>query len=129
MASDDFASRESEQMKIALITTTINIPSVLALYRRFDPSASVRFFVAVDEKTPEAAISFCDSLGNCAVVRDTKYRCDTLIGPNSIQRRNLALLRALEWHADIIVSVDDDNLCLDPNYFLQFTRLMRDIPF
>ena len=35
--------------KIALITTTINVPEVLALYRQCDQE--VRFFVAGDQKT------------------------------------------------------------------------------
>ena len=115
-------------MKIALITTTINIPGVLALYRRFDPSASVRFFVTTDLKTPSAAVMFLERLGNCHVVSRTDYKCEQVIGWNSIQRRNLALLEALRWGADIIVSIDDDNIPLDPNYFTAFTRL-RDIPF
>ncbi len=111
-------------MKTALITTTINVPAVLALYRRFDPSASVRFFVAIDEKTPMAAIHLCDSLGNVEVTHRTNYKCDPLIGDNSIQRRNIALLEALKWGADIIVSVDDDNIPLDPNYFYQFEHVL-----
>lgn len=110
-------------MKTALITTTVNIPSVLALYRRFDTAAAVRFFVAIDKKTPASAISFCDSLGNCEVVHYTNYKCDSIIGDNSIQRRNIALLEALKWGADIIVSVDDDNIPIDPNYFFKFQRL------
>ena len=40
-------------MKTALITTTVNIPTVLALYRKLGPDVS--FFVAADEKTPEIA--------------------------------------------------------------------------
>jgi hypothetical protein len=111
-------------MKIALITTTINVPSVLALYRRFDPSASVRFFCAVDEKTPTNAYTFLESLGNCQLVGGTDYKCDPIINWNCIQRRNLALLESLKWGAQIIVSVDDDNVPLDPNYFSQFNHLL-----
>ncbi len=111
-------------MKTALITTTINIPSVLALYRRFDPSEAVRFFVAIDKKTPKmGALNFLDGLGNYCWVEGTSYKCDAIIGHNSIQRRNLALLEALRWGADIIVSVDDDNIPLDPNYFIKFRSL------
>jgi hypothetical protein len=112
-------------MKLALITTTINIPSVLALYRRFDLSAAVRFFVAIDDKTPRSVPVFLDSLGNCQVVDQTDYKCDAIIGRNSIQRRNLALLEALKWGADIIVSVDDDNIPIDPNYFHQFEAVFN----
>ena len=121
-------------MRIALVTTTINVPAVLSLYRRFDPSASVRFFVAGDAKTPHAAVrALCDSLGNAVYYdpqqqADLRYKCDTVIGWNSIQRRNIALLEALKWGADIIVSIDDDNVCLDPNYFHQFVNLF-DYPF
>ncbi len=115
-------------MKTALVTTTINIPSVLALYRRFDPGASVRFFCAIDRKTPRAAISFLDNLGNVEVIHYTSHKCDPIIGDNSIQRRNLALLEALRWGADIIVSVDDDNIPIDPNYFNQFQALLSATP-
>lgn len=37
-------------MKIALISTTINVPRVLALYRAFGPE--VEIIVAGDRKTP-----------------------------------------------------------------------------
>ncbi len=111
-------------MKTALITTTINIPGVLALYRRFDPGASVRFFCAIDTKTPRGIRQFLDNLGNCECIEATDYKCDQIIGWNSIQRRNLALLEALRWGADIIVSTDDDNIPIDPNYFIQFERLL-----
>lgn len=111
-------------MKTALIITTINVPAVLALYRRFDTAAAVRFFVAVDKKTPASALAFCENLGNCVIITDcTGYKCDSVIGANSIQRRNLALLEALRWGADIIISVDDDNMPIDPNYFHKFQRL------
>lgn len=107
-------------MKTALIITTINVPSVLALYRRFDPSASVRFFVAGDQKTALAVQSFCDSLGNCVYIppeAQHEYKCSELIGWNCVQRRNIALLEAVRWGADIIISIDTDNYPLAPNFF------------
>ena len=49
-------------MKVALITTTINIPRGLSLYRAHDPD--VMFFVAGDLKTPEPQCAdFVNTLG------------------------------------------------------------------
>jgi len=107
-------------MKTALIMTTINVPVVLALYRKLDPD--VRFFVAGDEKTPSEVLHFCGELMHCSVVGGTHYACDALIGWNTIARRNIALLEALKWGADIIVSIDDDNIPLDNEYFAWFEQ-------
>lgn len=111
--------------KIALITTTINVPKVLELYSAYGPQ--VKMFIAGDKKTPDEAIDFCDSLGGVNTEdaiyigwgRQSKlgYECSELIGWNCIQRRNIALLEALKWGADIIVSIDDDNIPLSPSYF------------
>lgn len=110
-------------MKTALILTTINVPTVLSLYREHDPD--VRFFVVMDRKTPKAAYDFCKALPNCVSIGGMdEYACDALIGHNTISRRNIALLEALKWGADSIISVDDDNVCLDSAYFKHFDRLL-----
>ena len=116
-------------MKTALITTTINVPHVLQLYRKL--GLGVKFFVAVDEKTPKAAVTFCQhEVADTHVVsieQQQEYKCSALIGWNCIMRRNLATLEALKWGADYIVSIDDDNIPLG-GYFgemfeaLTFTR-------
>lgn len=117
-------------MKTALITTTINVPTVLQLYRQHDPD--VAFFVAIDRKTSEEAVNFCAcDIPDCRVIytgNAEKYKCAPLIGLDSIQRRNLALLEAVKWGADIIVSVDDDNIPLGPSYFSWFHAYL-DYPF
>lgn len=111
-------------MRTALICTTINIPTVLSLYRAHD--LDVRFFVAMDKKTPDAAFNFCQyDIKNthvCFLGDQEKYKCSELIGWNTISRRNIALLEALKWGADVLISVDDDNICLD-NYFEHFYKL------
>jgi hypothetical protein len=111
-------------MRVALILTTINIPTVLSLYRAHDPD--VRFFVACDKKTHKEAYAFVETLPN-AECTDYGYtwKCHNLIGHNTIARRNLALLAALEWGAEIIVSIDDDNIPLDPFYFEAFMRALH----
>ena len=111
-------------MKVALITTTINVPKVLALYRKADPS--VHFFVAIDKKTPEEAVNFCqcDVLNTHVIfIQDQqKYKSSELIGWNTNSRRNIALLEALKWGADLIISVDDDMIPY-PTFFWDFVRL------
>jgi hypothetical protein len=116
-------------MKTALILTTINVPTVLALYRRLDPS--VRFFVACDEKTPKAAYGFCASIPDCEAYspdrqKELGWECSPLLGWNTIARRNIALLEALKWGAELIVSVDDDNLPMDNSYFMSYFELFDD---
>ena len=102
-------------MKIALITTTINVPKVLELYAKFAPSTDpdeCKFFVAIDKKTPEEAVNFLAyDVANtqCVYLGDQeKYESSALTGWNTDSRRNFALLEALKWGADLIVSVDDD---------------------
>lgn len=112
-------------MNTALILTTINIPTVLSLYRRLDPS--VHFFVACDEKTPQEAYDFCASIPDCEVYspdaqRGLDWECSPLIGWNTIARRNIALLEALRWGADLIISIDDDNIPISEHYFEHFRR-------
>jgi hypothetical protein len=114
-------------MKIVLITTTINIPRVLALYRAHDPN--VMFFVAADLNTPAEAFEFCaEELGECVYLTADQqnrmsYKVREHIPWNSITRRNIALLEAIKWGAELIVTIDDDNIPLGnpyekaPHYF------------
>lgn len=107
-------------MKTALITTTINVPTVLELYRRHGPD--VRMFVAGDLKTPQAAADWCHDLNGVTYLapqmqQSFGYKCSELIGWNTIQRRNIALLEAVKWGADIIVSVDTDDFPTSSNHF------------
>ena len=106
-------------MKIALCTTTINVPKVLSLYRALGPD--VMFFIVGDRKTPdEKVVDFLLDIPNhvyygADLLND--YKCAKFIGHNSIQRRNLGYLEALKWGADVIVSWDDDNLPFNDRYF------------
>ena len=106
-------------MKTALITTTVNVPTVLALYRKLGPD--VRFFVAIDKNTPEDAINFCQyDIPNCEVlfIQDQqKWKSSESFGWYNDSRRNFALLAAVEWGADVIVSADDDMIPTDIDFF------------
>lgn len=110
-------------MKTALVTTTIHVPRVLELLRKYD--SDVHFFVAGDLKTPDEAEDFCVALPNCTYLspnyqKSLGYKCSELIGWNCIQRRAIALLEALKWGAELIVTWDDDNLPMNDDYFFDF---------
>lgn len=115
-------------MKVALITTTIYVPKVLQQYRQLD--REVTFFVAGDRQTPhKEARSFVEALGNAVYLSDQDqqglgYQSSEIIGWNKIMRRNIALLEALRWGADIIISVDDDNFPLTASYFEEFKAVL-----
>lgn len=111
-------------MKVALITTTINTPHVLKLYRQHGPD--VKFFIALDKKlAPDIGSYGYDELISwlTPLWQSDNWSCSELIGWNCIQRRNLALLEAVKWGADVIVSIDDDNIPLDSDYFLNAKQL------
>lgn len=109
-------------MKTALVTTTINVPRVLALYAKHGPD--VMFFVAGDRKTDDIAvvdflIENCPNHCYYGIDRQHKMypELSAMIGENCIQRRNIATLEALKWGAEVIVSIDDDNIPLNNKYF------------
>ncbi len=106
---------------IALFTTSIGDCRVLRQYRASDPD--VLMIIAGDIKTPHDEVrALCQELGN-AVYLDLHeqdrlgYQCSDIIGPRSIQRRNIALLEAIRSGADVVLSVDDDNAPAHEWYF------------
>ncbi len=115
--------------KIALVTTTINVPHVLRLYRKYGPD--VQFFVIGDRKTPHAEVDdLCRSIGKATyyspeLQSELGYACSKLIGWDCVQRRNIGFLEALKWGADMIVTVDDDNIPMDRAYFYRFWGLLN----
>lgn len=103
-------------MKTALITTTINRADVLAVYRQLGPE--VMFFVTGDRKTPDQEVVALLEGGPHAYYgidyqHKLGYKCSRLLGENNDSRRNIALLEALKWGAEIIVSIDDDMIPFD----------------
>lgn len=104
-------------MKLALVTTTINIPHVLKLYRALEPD--VKFFVVCDKKTPVEANLFCGDVKPAwAIFPESQqdWKCSEPISWNCIQRRSIGFLEALKWGAEVIVTIDDDNIPMGP-YF------------
>lgn len=105
--------------RVALITTTINVPHVLQQYvadwNSFgtDKDSTLDVIVAGDVNTDPKAQAFVDSIGGTYIAHDsplaTRWRSNDEIGTRSIQRRNIALLYAISLGADVIVTIDDDN--------------------
>lgn len=111
-------------MRIALITTTINVPRVLAHYRKLGPE--VRFFVAADHKTPCDALSTVDANTTwLSLAKQADWNCSELIGWNTDSRRNIAVLEAVKWGADVIVSIDDDMLPQSEDFFWNIIVTMQ----
>lgn len=111
-------------MKTALVTTTINVPQILLHYRKLDPD--VEFFVTGDLRTPAKTLDFCDAIKKChyytpARQRELGYACSELLSWNTIGRRCIAILEAVKWGADHIITIDDDNIPISSTYFLQHT--------
>jgi hypothetical protein len=124
------AKRKKERtilMRVSLVTTTINIPTVLALYARAAPHPPHEFsmFVAGDKKTPPETKEFCDNLPNCHYVMGDGYLHSEVIGWGTDSRRNIAVLEALKEGADLIISIDDDMIGLGWGFFDNFIHLFE----
>lgn len=84
----------------------------------------------MDKKTPDAAYALVNALERddqkASALNGHSWKCSELIGWNCIQRRNIAFLEALHWGADIVVSIDDDNMPIDTDYFWEYeTNIFR----
>lgn len=120
-------------MKLALVLTTINVPAVLRLYRISHPIA--RFFVIGDRKSDDVATqALVDSVSNCVYYsyqaqQGLGYAHNSFLPDNCIQRRNIGFLEALKWGADAIVSIDDDNIPMVAQTYLNDMSARLRSPF
>ena len=119
----------SKMKKLSFVTTTINKPEFLQGYLENvslnDREESTEFIVVGDLKTPLSVREYCSKLSSKYGV-DVRYfgvqdqlewidsrgleALGRYLPYNSIQRRNIGYLMAYERSADVIVSLDDDNL-------------------
>jgi len=100
-------------MKKVIVTTTIN-PITKAL-EKFIAMKDWNIIVVGDKKTPHDAYSGIDGL-TYLHPDEQEQRWPTLsnlIQFNCIQRRNFGFLAAYEMGADIVATVDDDNIPYD----------------
>jgi hypothetical protein len=108
-------------MKTTIVTTTINVPAFLTGYvnniQHYNRKG-VDFVVIGDTKTPIETVAFCKSIPQCVyldVPAQIDYMCrfSELMRHmpfNSVERRNIGMLWAYEKGADLIITLDDDNL-------------------
>jgi hypothetical protein len=99
-------------MQKAIVTTTINKPTKAIL--EFIKKTDWKLFIVGDLKTPHKEY---EKLVNDRInyfhpdYQSSKYKkLSDLIGWNCIQRRSIGLIEAYKWGADIIATVDDDNI-------------------
>jgi hypothetical protein len=118
------------EKKLSFVTTTINKPTFLEGYldniqEHGHSPDTVEFLVVGDLATPLEVRDYCTELSKKNGV-DVRYlsvedqikwlnsrglsELDDYLPYNSIQRRNVGYLQACERGADVIVSLDDDNL-------------------
>ena len=92
---------------IFIATTTINKPTIAL--KKFANNNKCKLIVALDKKSKKF------DLKN-TIILSTKYqekkwpKLSKLIGWNCIQRRNFAILEAIERGAKVIALIDDDNV-------------------
>jgi len=97
-------------MKKFIVTTTIN-PITKAL-EKFDLFNDWNLIVIGDKKTPDIKLKNGEFISHKH--QDTLgFKIVSHIPWNSIQRRNIGYLIALKRGADIIASIDDDNIPFD----------------
>lgn len=129
--------------KIALITTTINVPKLLSEYCAQARAVGLTDFTVIvigDRKTPPEAATFCAELATLTNYTVEYFDCDRQMEYlaavprlrdhltwNSIQRRNIGILRAYELGAEIVITIDDDNFIAEDNYFSHYAQLGEQI--
>ncbi len=95
-------------MKKFIVTTTINEPT--EAIRRFDALAGWTLIVVGDQKTPEPYTLKNGIYLTPAEQEKLAPELSDLIGWNCIQRRNLGFVLALDLGAELVATVDDDNI-------------------
>lgn len=104
-------------MKKIIVTTTINEPTAATL--KYCAKKEWIFVIAGDLKTPHQAYRDLEKQFNNVYYLDPeeqakKYKkLSDIIGWKTIQRRNIALIEAYNLGAEIVATIDDDNVPYD----------------
>jgi glycosyltransferase involved in cell wall biosynthesis len=109
--------------RIAIVVTTIFEPLFLDGYvanlRRFGHE-NVDIIVIIDRKTPASVAERCAQYGLICPTLDEQEaflaRFPSMAGRipyDSDNRRNAGFLMALDRGAELLISIDDDNYCID----------------
>lgn len=121
--------------EVALITTTINVPTVLTQWAKSGMTEDDIIIVAGDLKSPHVEIAkllidIHKTTGVNTVYLtpevQEQYEISEVIGWNCIQRRNIALLRAMKENPEYILTIDDDNAPTSMRQVSQLVNVMND---
>ena len=92
-----------------ICTTTINLPT--EALKKYAQKEGWTLIVAGDIKTPQDSYLGLNLIYLTPEYQNRNYHnLSGYIGWNTIERRNFAILEALECGADLIALVDDDNI-------------------
>lgn len=105
-------------MKKAIVTTTINKPTeALKKFAEIAVRDGWDFIIVGDQKTPHQDYhEFCEQYEDAITYLrpqlqiDMNEKLSDLIGWNCIQRRNFGFIEAYNRGAEIIATIDDDNI-------------------
>ena len=99
-------------LKKYIVTTTINAPTLAT--QKFSRMEGWTLIVVGDTKTPHLKYEELDCIYLSPNIQETiKKDLSDSIGWKSIQRRNIGFLYAYNQGADIVATVDDDNIPYD----------------
>lgn len=99
-------------MKKYIVTTTINPPTEATI--KFSRLTDWTLIVVGDLKTPHELYEELDCTYLSPEIQESMYpELSKIIGWNSVQRRNIGFIYAYELGADVLATVDDDNVPYD----------------
>jgi hypothetical protein len=99
-------------MKKFIVTTTINPPTEATV--KYSKKEDWTLIVVGDTKTPHEEYKKINCIYLTPEIQEKKYPAlSAAIGWRSIQRRNIGFLEAYVAGADVIATVDDDNIPYD----------------
>ena len=120
--------------KVAIVVTTIFETNFLEGYlqsiRKFGREKQVRIIIIPDKKTPPSISEdasnarkngfdvLCPSLDEQNLFLKSLGLNEDFIPYNTDNRRNIGYLMALEWGCEVLISIDDDNYCLENSDFV-----------
>lgn len=96
-------------MKKIIVTTTINSPTIAT--KKFANMKNWQLVVVGDKKTPHEEYEKLDCIYLHPDHQEKKYpELSLALGWNTIQRRNIGFIEAYKLGADVMATVDDDNI-------------------
>jgi len=123
------------------VVTTINVPHLLEGYaRKLAKNNKIGFIVVGDKKTPHKKVlrfmkhlkNFdCESEYMNLEVQQKFLRkfngLSKIFTYNSLQRRNIGFLKAAEYDAKVIITLDDDNYIVNEKYLNYHSHLGKTV--